>query len=397
MNKTAPSSPDPLGCLAGNPEARFLLLVARYQIAPVDAVELLSLTPDVDWNRVLEEAQSHGLTASLLNTIRSHSLPAPSWVSEALQARQFAWDIRLLGLTEELLKLARLLSAHQVEMLAFKGPVLGMQAFGRMGWRMSWDLDFIVRQRDVATVRALLEAAGYQLISQGDGAQDYHFHLQHPNGFAVEIHWAITPNYLPFPIQIDDLFLRSETVTLGGTPLKAVTGEELVLLLCVHGAKHCWERLGWIRDIAALLKRRPDLDWNRLLSLARDTGSLRMLLLGIVLAEQLLGSKIPRELASDASRDAVLPKLVRRVVAQLAEKNGETRIRSLERPDFLIRLRERRRDRAIYLWHWLKMSAKPNEADLQLVALPRQFSGLYYLIRPIRVLAKYVHLLIAAS
>jgi len=68
-------------------------------------------------------------------------------------------------------------------------------------------------------------------------------------------------------------------------------GEDLALFLCAHGAKHLWERLEWLCDLAALLARRPGLDWDAMLARARRRGAERIVLLALHLAHELLGAR----------------------------------------------------------------------------------------------------------
>jgi hypothetical protein len=86
--------------------------------------------------------------------------------------------------------------------------------------------------------------------------------------------------------------------------------EELILYLCVHGVKHCWERLGWLCDLAAVLRRNPDIAWDRLLSGCRAQGNERILLLGLALAAELLGAQLPAPLEAEIHTHVGLRDLV---------------------------------------------------------------------------------------
>ena len=60
--------------------------------------------------------------------------------------------------------------------------------------------------------------------------------------------------------------------------------EDLLILLCVHGSKHAWEQLKWTCDVAELVRRRPTLDWSRILFQADEWGCRRIVLLGLGMA-----------------------------------------------------------------------------------------------------------------
>ena len=80
----------------------------------------------------------------------------------------------------------------------------------------------------------------------------------------VELHWAITSWTFFFPLNPEHLWERLETGSLEGTPVRTLAPEDLLLILCVHGAKHYWSKLGWICDVAELLRVHPGLKWTAL-------------------------------------------------------------------------------------------------------------------------------------
>ncbi len=67
-----------------------------------------------------------------------------------------------LHLTRELARLAGLLSATSIEAIAFKGPILALQAWGDLALRQFNDLDLLVHAADAARVVDLLIEDGYR-------------------------------------------------------------------------------------------------------------------------------------------------------------------------------------------------------------------------------------------
>jgi hypothetical protein len=72
----------------------------------------------------------------------------------------------------------------------------------------------------------------------------------------------------------------------------ALSPEHLALFLCAHGAKHYWERLGWICDVGRLLQVEKTVDWTGVFAEASETDTSRILSLGLLLARDLLGAEI---------------------------------------------------------------------------------------------------------
>ena len=78
-----------------------------------------------------------------------------------------------------------------------------------------------------------------------------------------------------------------------------------MLILCMHGAKHLWKNLGWICDVAELLRGQPALNWDQVRHEARRLRSERLLQLGLQLAERLLQAPLPSDVLREARRDAI--------------------------------------------------------------------------------------------
>jgi len=46
------------------------------------------------------------------------------------------------------------------------------------------------------------------------------------------------------------------------TDVSALSVEDELVLICIHGAKHFWERLMWIADVAALISAQTAINWS---------------------------------------------------------------------------------------------------------------------------------------
>src|SRR5205823_5626083 len=87
-------------------------------------------------------------------------------------------------------------------------------------------------------------------------------------GVAVDLHWTLAPAHFRHGLDSEGLWRRLVAVPVAGRSIRTFGAEDLLLFLCVHGAKHLWSSIGWLVDIARLMDR-PDLDWNRVVAQAR--------------------------------------------------------------------------------------------------------------------------------
>jgi hypothetical protein len=150
--------------------------------------------------------------------------------------------------------------------------------------------------------------------------------------------------------------------------------------------------LGWICDIAELLRVYPGLEWGRLLGEARRLGVLRMVLLSLCLAQTLLETALPAEIAHQLEAEPVVRVLATQVCGWLFREADESR-GTLEQHWFYLRMRERWHDRMPYMCYMLpfhlRQAVTPNAKDRALLPLPRPFACLSYIVRPMRLLGTY--------
>jgi hypothetical protein len=314
--------------IAGTPfyssEIELLLRAARVSQTTIQATRIADLAvATIDWAFVLREAARHGVLPLL--HLHLHSHPAvPSAVRAQLHARTQASAARSLLLTGELLQLLPLFAAHDVAALPFKGPTLAAQAYGNVALREFGDLDLLVPEAALPRAKAILLQRGYRVqyrVSPRREAAYLHtigqLPFRHDNGCVVELHTTLAPRSFVFPLHAAQLWQRRATVCLLGQSVPAPGREDLLLILCMHGAKHQWNALGWVCDVAELVQAGARFDWAATLQRARHARSRRMLFLGLALAQRLLRLGLPAEVEMQLRTDSAVGRLARRICRQM--------------------------------------------------------------------------------
>lgn len=324
-----------------------------------------------------------------------------AWVPEPVlqQLKTTFWRNarRNMLLTSRLLDLLKLLEDHNIPAVPFKGPVLTSMVYGNLALRYIGDLDIVIHQRHACYVRDLLLAHGYALPDtptprlQALTLKHHHHYRFVSHRLSVEIHWAFAQRIHNIPITLDTLTSYLSTTDLGGRQVAVLVPEYLVVLLCVHGMRHYWERLSWVSDIAWLQEAYPHLNWAQVLEFSDQFGIRRIVLLGVFLAHHLLGSTLPPEIMQAIMADRTILVLASSIENRLMTTRSKPPGKN---KDLLFLMsRERLQDKTMYVWqrlHWtLKTVWLLNDRDFAFISLPDWLSPLYYLIRPIRIMYDY--------
>ncbi len=314
----------------------------------------------------------------------------PAEVRQALLEYHRAQVFSLLRMTAELFRLLQLFATKNVPALVVKGPVLAMQAYGDPSIRSYGDLDLLVRQRDIRSATESLLAIGYQAaiplsaIDAGRIPGQYLFSKSDTN-LIVELHNDLTLRYFPRRLPLEKLFERRILVHLDGHEAPALAVEDELVYICVHGATHLWERLGWIADVAALISRQSNINWQGVAEIAKEVEAERMLHTGLRLATDLLGARPPDAVLATVRRDAGAAKLAACVRTWLTSATHPLPT-LFERAAFRLRMRGAVLAAPAYL---LRLSLSPTEDDWQAGGDISRKHLLDTLRRPFRLARKY--------
>src|SRR6266478_2088610 len=356
-----------------------------------DRQRLRGLLRSVDWARLLILAEEHGVAGHLTASLRGLKEDLiPPETRQALVDRQRAQVVFTLRLTAELFRILDRFTSEGIGALVVKGPVLAVQAYGDPAMRAYGDLDLLVRQRDIRRATELMIAAGYEAavplsaIDAGKIPGQYLF-SQPQLKFIVELHNDLTLRYFPRRLPLEDFFARQIRVRLDAHEAPALSVEDQLVLISIHGAKHFWERLMWIADVAALVSRQTGIDWQRVADSAQAVGAERMLHTGLRLAADLLQARLPGKVQATVEADAG--------AARLAQQSGKWLPAAgyappglFERAAFRLRMHGGFLSAPAYL---LRLSLSPTEEDWTEGAEGRRSWIPDTFRRPLRLARKY--------
>ena len=375
------------------PEVQILLCCATARTPGSDQRIQLLFDQGINWSDLLACSIQHKLGPLLHERLHAlHPAGVTREQQESLAKLGSNAAARSFAFLSEMLRLCSLFEASGIPAIPFKGPALAWLAYPNFSQRTCSDLDLIVPQRYIPAAMSLVQSHGYRPLFdaiEAEAGQDrpapgqYAF-MTSSRQLALELHTERTLRYFSRPIDLQAMSSRLITLEIAGQAVRTFSVEDLLVMLSVHGAKHFWERLAWIVDIAQLVTT-CEVHWELLDQIADQTKSTRLLLLGLYLAHEVLGVSLPEHVLERARADARVRWLTGKVLEQLAS-NSNTNFGVLPRAIFRLRASDTR-------WRGLRqlvrLSLSPTESDRSTVRLPGFLAPLYALVRPLRLLREY--------
>jgi hypothetical protein len=337
------------------------------------------------------EAERHSVISLLAaNVAKCEESLVPPEFAQKMQQLHRAQALSALQMTAELFRLVDQFREAALEIVLVKGPSLALRAYGDTGARQYGDLDFIVRQKDILRATELTISAGYrpeipvEAISPHKIPGQYLF-VRIAAPLLVELHTERTMRYFPRGLPIEEFFTRRQYVSVDGHHIPVLAIEDELILICIHGAKHLWERLSMVADVAAFIDRQTSLDWQLAFATARSVGAQRMLHTGLLLAGNLLGAALPQNVQARLQSDRSASQLARKIASWLPS-GGQALPGLFSRALYRVRMRGSVVSGLGYL---LRLTFSPTQEDWLAGAEKNHDGRFAALRRPVRLAKKY--------
>jgi Uncharacterised nucleotidyltransferase len=346
----------------------------------------------VDWQAVLRLAHEHGTSSLLYQNLSRFADAIPPAVLVSLRERYQTNVHKSLFLARELIRILDCLGTMGIDVISYKGVVLSEIYYGDMALRQTGDIDLFVRKRDVIRIQEAARDLGYtqrvpvpQDAEEDYVASGYECSFDSPAGPGLlEIQWALQPRFYAVDFDMEGLFARAENVPVAGHQMQTPCAEDLLLVLCVHAAKHVWERLIWLCDIAQILKR-ENFNWESVQSRARELGIERIVSVTLLLANRLLAAPIPPPIEKSIFADRTAGALAEEIAGGMAAGFSYD-VQQVSYFRLMMRLRERRADRLRFL---ARLAFTPGPGEWEAVRLPKVLFPLYRVVRLARLASRF--------
>jgi len=359
----------------------------------------------IDWLRFLEQVSYHRLVPVVYESLGKFPEGFfPDEIIESLRQYNLNNKRRVLRLSFELLKLARLLEKHNIPAIFFKGPVLSHVAYGSLEQRMFDDLDVLVKERDYLKPKELLVKEGYLpldyptlSVEESDRFRYYagEYTLTQPNGVVcLDIHSQLLGGgILGLSKSFSTVWERLIYTKISNQELPTLCLEDQLIYLSLNGLKEGWVSLKSVCDIDRLV-RNYIFDWDLVSERARAEEANRALCVGLLISSKLLNTPLPTQaefLLVDEKQARDVANYACSLIIQQIDRG--TKRSSTATFKIVWATLQSWKDRKFYLLgvpkRVLSLMLAVNSYDMEFINLPKYLHFLYYPVRVLRVFNSY--------
>lgn len=173
-----------------------------------------------------------------------------------------------------LVRVSRVLTDAQIPFVVLKGQPLNSLLYGNQCIRYSCDIDLLIYPADIFRAHHCFQEAGLTVVEGGPTPEKLHFthrvladylYRDTTYNIRIELHRQVTSvSSVRFYPDCDMM----QFVELSGVSLPTFDHETNFVYLCLHAAKHNWNRLQWLVDLGVYVQR-VSLDWSKVEAVAR--------------------------------------------------------------------------------------------------------------------------------
>jgi len=389
--------------------------------AIAEVQKILESNTKFDWDKFTEYAVFHKLSQTLYPNMKTYAQAScppsprtgdthvdpnspftlPPKVVKKFRGIFFANAARNEFLAQELVRINRLLEDNGIEVLNWKGPALAIQAYGDLSLRQFKDLDTLVKHEDLERAKAILLENGFDDITPQNrnpeftAGRGYEF-INENKRYEVELEYSIFLARTVLEYDYEGMFDRASSITIGNDKINTLSLEDNLLFTSFHGTKHLWFRLRWLADILGKF----ELNKDEILSTIDTFEQKKLIAFCIYIAHKEFNMEQPIEISGVLSDK--LPstyKFEHIIHTKIVEHNSkDTSLNHYWKAKIIATLINGNENKKEYLndieyfnlWKRIKIKISPNQADYNLIKLPKLLYPLYFIVRPLRVFIRVI-------
>ncbi len=345
-----------------------------------------SNSQDFNWDYFITLIQQHQLTPLIFPYLSKNRNNIPTAAYDRIRSIRQQNAQKALAHVEQTIRLQSLFNKEGIPALFLKGVVLSQILYGDPLLKNSIDIDILVPLKHIRQAAELLQKQGYRMIypdirlSKRQKRINYrishHYDFQHSEkGVRVELHWKLINPRVLLPFSFDFLYRRSVKVGLHEHPVNTLSMEDYIIYLSIHGAKHRWYNLAWLKDLSRMLEQNAQQTKLKTLRLSEEMGLERCFLQGCLLSRLIYGVETGMPLPENQHRFILM---VRKALDIIPEYRTELKSNKFRNLLYQLWLRRNLKYKLTLIFR-----LRTHHSDWSRVPLPDYLFFLYYPLRPL--------------
>ncbi|MFW5916564.1 MAG: nucleotidyltransferase family protein [Bacteroidota bacterium] len=341
---------------------------------------------DFNWDFFITLIQQHQLTSLIFPYLSKNRDNIPTAAYDRIKSIQQRNAQKALAHVEQTIRLQSLFNKEGIPAIFLKGVALSQILYGDPLLKNSIDIDVLVSLKHIGQAAELLQKQGYRMIypdirlSKRQKRINYrishHYDFQHPEkGVRVELHWKLINPQVLLPFSFDFLYRRSVKVKLHEHPVNTLSMEDYIIYLSVHGAKHRWYNLAWLKDLSQILEETSQQTKLKTFRLSEEMGLKICFLQGCLISRLIYGVETVVPLPKNQHR---LMLMVRKALDAIPEYRTELKSHKLRNLLYQLWLRRNLKYKLTLIFR-----LRTHHSDWSRVPLPDYLFFLYYPLRPL--------------
>jgi hypothetical protein len=200
---------------------------------------------ETEWMTVLDLAAKENVLLWVAARLRTTARPSMPMLDERLREVERNGRIAAFLWRSNLRSLLAAFHENGMPVIPLKGPWLAERVYGDAALRSYSDLDLLIRRSEIAGAECLLTGLGFRPA----GRRDDYERPWYRGELWIELHHDVE-NPLAFDAGIDAVWRRARLAEFEGVPAWLLAPSDELLFLCLHGTRHCFERLSHVLDLA---------------------------------------------------------------------------------------------------------------------------------------------------
>ena len=353
--------------------------------------DIYSIVTAIDTQDIIEHAQKQGILPIVYKRLKSID-NIPNDLLSKLKIRYMQIAQKNILMSAELIKIIKLLETNNIKAIAFKGPTLAQLAYGDITMRQFGDLDIIVEEKNLDKVGQILSSKYRALLPLSilknniciQTAKDFSFISN--TDIHIELHWRLFEKKYNITSFSEIFHHQYSFININNQKVNTLPTDILLVYLCLHGAKHQFERIEWIVDIDKLICT-DSINWKNVIQYVKNSHSNKPFYLGLAISSHLFSTPLPKDFIYKI-QDKNIQILKQHIVKKLQSPSNLKTQKEKNKETFLFqsKLFNNWNDRFhFYFSTFFKIST----TDCQTFILPEKLKFLYFILRPLRIIFKY--------